>query len=247
MLFGWVATKKSGTTFAMISLGIGEMVAAACAHVPGFFGGEGGVTANRIVGPALLGITYGPPIQVYYLIAGWTFAAWSRCSRSRRRRSGASPTRCATTPSAPSSSATTRTRVRSLLVLSAFFAGVAGGLAAINYEIVTAENVGIMRSGVVLLATFIGGVGLFFGPVIGAVVFTFFVVWIAERDQGVAPVPRALLRGDGDVRAGRHREPDRRQPAGGEDRAAGAAAAVRTARCSSRALPLARVRRAGRR
>jgi branched-chain amino acid transport system permease protein len=37
-----------------------------------------------------------------------------------------------------------------------------------------------MRSGGVLLATFIGGVGFFFGPVLGAIVFTFFVVWVAN-------------------------------------------------------------------
>jgi len=66
-------------------------------------------------------------------------------------------------------------RVRLLMfVLSAFFAGIAGGLAAINYEIVTAETVSTLRSGAVLLAAYIGGVGFFFGPVIGAVVFTFF-------------------------------------------------------------------------
>ena len=40
----------------------------------------------------------------------------------------------------------------------------------------TAENVGALRSGGVLIATFIGGAGFFFGPIIGAVVFIFFVV-----------------------------------------------------------------------
>ena len=61
-----------------------------------------------------------------------------------------------------------------MFVLSAFFAGIAGGLAAINYEIVTAETVSTLRSGAVLLVAYIGGIGFFFGPVIGAVVFTFF-------------------------------------------------------------------------
>ena len=51
------------------------------------------------------------------------------------------------------------------LIISAFFAGIAGGLSAINFEIVTAENVGALRSGAyVLIATYIGGVGYFFGP-----------------------------------------------------------------------------------
>jgi len=62
------------------------------------------------------------------------------------------------------------------LVLSSFFAGVSGALSCINFEIVSAENVSAIRSGGVLLATFIGGVPFFFGPVIGAIVFIFFIV-----------------------------------------------------------------------
>ena len=68
-------------------------------------------------------------------------------------------------------------------MLSAFFAGISGGLSAINFEIVNAENVGVMRSGGVLLATFIGGTGYFLGPVPGAICYTFFVVAIAWRDS----------------------------------------------------------------
>src|SRR5260370_17822284 len=40
--FGYVMTRRAGTTFAMISLGIGEMVAASSLMFPPFFGGEGG-------------------------------------------------------------------------------------------------------------------------------------------------------------------------------------------------------------
>jgi branched-chain amino acid transport system permease protein len=57
-------------------------------------------------------------------------------------------------------------------VASGFFAGVAGGLFAINYEIVTEENLNTTSSGIILLVTFLGGVGFFFGPIIGAIAFT---------------------------------------------------------------------------
>src|SRR5207245_9574487 len=53
------------------------------------------------------------------------------------------------------------------------FAGVGGGLFAVNYEILTAENMGLSASGSVLLMTYIGGVGYFIGPILGAVIFTF--------------------------------------------------------------------------
>ena len=73
VVFGYVTTRRSGTAFAMISLGIAEMVAASALMFPGFFGGEGGIATNRVVGQPWHGISYGPQIQVYYLIAAWCF------------------------------------------------------------------------------------------------------------------------------------------------------------------------------
>ena len=73
VLLGYVTTKKAGTPFAMITLGLGELVAAMVLMVPEFFGGEGGISANRTGGKPFFGITYGPQIQVYYLIAIYAF------------------------------------------------------------------------------------------------------------------------------------------------------------------------------
>jgi branched-chain amino acid transport system permease protein len=56
--------------------------------------------------------------------------------------------------------------------VSGFFAGVAGGLAAIHYEIVTSSVVGAVPSGFVLLMAYIGGLAFFIGPIIGAVLMT---------------------------------------------------------------------------
>ena len=172
IIFGYVTTKKSGTTFAMITLGIGEMVAACSLMFPGFFGGEGGITTNRVAGPPVLGITYGLGIQVYYLIAGWALVcmvamfAWTQTPLGRMANA------VRDNPERAEFVGYDTHMVRFLtLVLAGFFAGIAGGLNCINYEIVTAENVGALRSGSVLLATFIGGAGFFFGPIIGAIVF----------------------------------------------------------------------------
>ena len=66
IVLGYVTTRKAGTTFAMITLGIGEMVAACSLMFPGFFGGEGGVSGNRVVGKeTLLGFTWGPQVEMY--------------------------------------------------------------------------------------------------------------------------------------------------------------------------------------
>ena len=63
VLLGWVTTKKSGTTFAMITLGVGELIWAMSLMFPEFFGGEGGISGNRVTGSKPTGITYGPQIQ----------------------------------------------------------------------------------------------------------------------------------------------------------------------------------------
>jgi branched-chain amino acid transport system permease protein len=61
LLLGYVTTRKSGTTFAMITLGMAELVFAMSLMIPEFFGGEGGVSGNRVVGNApVMGITFGP-------------------------------------------------------------------------------------------------------------------------------------------------------------------------------------------
>jgi branched-chain amino acid transport system permease protein len=64
--------------------------------------------------------------------------------------------------------------------LSGLFAGIAGGLAAINFEIVNAGYVGAEQSGTVLLATFVGGVGNFIGPVLGAILVTYLQVMLSD-------------------------------------------------------------------
>jgi branched-chain amino acid transport system permease protein len=72
-------------------------------------------------------------------------------------------------------------RVRWLaFMVAGFFAGIAGGLAALNFEIVTAEVVGAPRSGAYLLFTFLGGTSAFFGPILGGVLMVLGTVVLAQ-------------------------------------------------------------------
>lgn len=181
VLFGYVTTKKSGTTFAMITMGIGEMVFASSLMFPDFFGGEGGISTNRMVGDPFLGITFGPGRQVYYLIAIWCFLSMVAMFAWTQTPLGRIANAVRDNPERVEFIGYNTQRVRYLvLILSAFFAGIAGALSAINFEIVSAENVSAVRSGGVLLAAFIGGAGVFFGPVIGAIVFTLFAVALSD-------------------------------------------------------------------
>ncbi|MEO8133916.1 MAG: branched-chain amino acid ABC transporter permease [Betaproteobacteria bacterium] len=174
LILGGVTTRRAGTIFAMISLGVGEMVASIAPMFPALFGGEAGLSANRVFGHPLFGITFGPQRQVFFLIVGWAvLAAWGMYALTRTPL-GRMANAVRDNPERTQFVGYNPQRVRFLtLTLSGFFAGIAGGLSAINYEIVTGESLGALTSALVLLMAFIGGVGQFLGPVIGAVLVTF--------------------------------------------------------------------------
>jgi len=181
ILFGYVTTKKSGTTFSMITLGIVELVFACSLMFPEFFGGEGGISTNRVIGEPFLGITYGPQIQVYYLIAFWLFISTIGMYAFTQTPLGRLTNAVRDNPERAEFIGYDTQWVRYLtVVIAAFFAGISGGLSAINFEIVSAENVSAVRSGAVLLFTFIGGVGFFFGPMIGAIIGVFMTVMLSD-------------------------------------------------------------------
>jgi branched-chain amino acid transport system permease protein len=180
-LLGWVTTRKSGTTFAMITLGIGELVFAMSLMIPEFFGGEGGINANRVVGKPFMGISFGPPIQVYYLIAVYTFVAVALMFAFTRTPLGRILNAVRDNPERVEFVGYNTQKVRYLaFIIAGFFAGISGGLGALNFEIVTAEVVGAARSGGYLLFTFLGGATFFFGPIIGAILMVLAFILFSE-------------------------------------------------------------------
>ena len=181
ILFGYVSTKKSGTTFAMITLGMAELVFAMSLMFSEFFGGEAGVSGNRMVGSAFMGITYGPQIQVYYLTAAYTLVCVALMYAFTRTPLGRILNAVRDNPERVEFIGYNTQHVRYLaFIIAGFFAGIAGGLASINFEIVTAEVVGSGRSGAYLLFTFLGGATFFFGPIIGAVLMVLAFVLLSE-------------------------------------------------------------------
>jgi len=181
ILFGYVTTRKSGTTFAMITMGMGELVFAMSLMFSEFFGGEAGVSGNRVIGQAFWGITYGPPVQVYYLTAAYTLVCVALMYAFTRTPLGRILNAVRDNPERVEFIGYNTQHVRYLsFIIAGFFAGIAGGLAAVNFEIVTAEVVGAGRSGAYLLFTFLGGATFFFGPLIGAVLMVLAFVLLSE-------------------------------------------------------------------
>jgi branched-chain amino acid transport system permease protein len=184
VLLGWVTTKKAGTPFAMITLGVGELVWAMSLMFPGFFGGEGGISGNRVAGQPFFGITFGPQIQLYYLIAIYTFVCTVLMFAFTRTPLGRMLNAVRDNPERVEFVGYNTQIVRYVaFIASGFFMGISGGLAALNFEIVTAEVVNAARSGAFLLFTFLGGAIFFFGPIIGAVLMVLALVLLSELTQ----------------------------------------------------------------
>ena len=181
VVLGWVTTKKAATPFAMITMGIGELVWAMSLMFPEFFGGEGGVSGNRVAGAKVFGITYGPQIQLYYLIAIYTFVCTALMFAFTRTPLGRMLNAVRDNPERVEFVGYDTQKVRYFaFIIAAFFAGISGGLAALNFEIVTSEVVSGYRSGAYLLFTFLGGATFFFGPIIGAILMVLAFVLLSE-------------------------------------------------------------------
>jgi branched-chain amino acid transport system permease protein len=181
ILLGYVTTKKSGTTFSMITLGMAELVFAMSLMFSEFFGGEAGVSANRVVGEAFMGITFGPQRQVYYLIAFYTFVSVALLYALTQTPLGRILNAVRDNPERVEFVGYNTQQVRyRAFIIAGFFAGIAGGLGAINFEIVTAEVVGPARSGSYLLFTFLGGATFFFGPILGGILMVLAFVLLSE-------------------------------------------------------------------
>lgn len=173
MIVGAFSTRNAGTVFAMISLGVGELIAASSVIIVAFFGGEEGISGDRTYAMPFFGNEFLQQIDVYYLTSFWVLIAaalmylWSRTPVGRMANA------VRDNPERAEFLGYSARWVRYYsFVASGFFAGIAGGLFAINYEILTEENLNTASSGVILLVTFLGGVGFFFGPIIGAIAFT---------------------------------------------------------------------------
>ena len=127
-VLGWVTTKKSGTTLAMITMGVGELVWSMSLMIPEFFGGEGGVSGNRVAGQPVMGISFGPQIQVYYLIAIYCFLSTAALYALTRTPLGRMLNAVRDNPERVEFIGYEMQRVRYLaFIISGFFAGVAGG------------------------------------------------------------------------------------------------------------------------
>ena len=138
-----------------------------------FFGGEEGISGDRTMAPPTFGIEFITQKEVYFLIAFWVLLSTFCMYLFTQTPVGKMANAVRDNPERAEFVGYSMRWVRYVSFCAAgFFAGIAGALFAINYEILTEQNLNLNMSFQVLLATYIGGVGFFLGPVFGAILFT---------------------------------------------------------------------------
>ena len=178
---GYLSTKRIGTAFAMISLGFCELVTALTLIFVVFFNGEDGIQADRVTGNDFLGFTYGPQSEVYYLILFWCIISISLMYLLTKTPFGRMCNAVRDNQQRAEFVGYNVRKVRWLAFsLSAMFAGAAGSLHAINYEHIGFESVSLVQSGMVLFMAYIGGIGNFLGPILGAISLTYLDTMLSD-------------------------------------------------------------------
>jgi branched-chain amino acid transport system permease protein len=178
---GWFATQRSGTAFAMITLAIAELLHSLAPQLKGLFGGESGISAMRM--PAW-GLDFGSTTQVYYLTLAWVLISLLLLHFHTRTPAGR------LTLGLRENSHRLRFlgydvhRLSvSAFAISGLFSGVAGALQVLANEAANYVVFDPAVSASVVLNSYIGGVGVFLGPALGAALMSFFGYAVSDNTQ----------------------------------------------------------------
>ena len=168
-IFGSFTTRRGGIMFAMLSFAIAELVLSSATVFGRFYGGS----LDRSLLPAFPFDSFQSDISIYYVILGWiavviTLAHWFNSTPLGRliEAAGQNPERIAYT-----GYSNHRLKFQAFS-FAGFLAGIGGALFALTYEFVTIEIISLKQSWLILQMVFIGGVGFFWGPPLGAILLT---------------------------------------------------------------------------
>ncbi len=171
VVFGWIAIRRQGLYFAMITLALAQMNYFFCLEAP-FTGGEDGI--QQVPRGSLFGlVSLEPDMHIYWLTAAiflvffWLIhrivhSPFGQVLKAIRENE----------PRAVSLGYRVDDYKLMAFVLSTFIAGIAGGTKAIVFGIATLTDVHFSMSGEVILMTLLGGMGTIFGPGLGATIVT---------------------------------------------------------------------------
>ena len=173
-LIGVLAIRTRGIYFAMVTLALSQCVYYLFYQAVDWTGGENGLRGINVHVINVFGIKldFINPLTRYYVIAAFVIAAFFVLSRILASPFGAviEAVRENEIRARASGYDVTLTRLVTF-VLSGGFCGLAGALQALHLSIVPIEILHYDNSGVVVMIALLGGMGTFFGPMIGAAAF----------------------------------------------------------------------------
>jgi len=192
LCLGYLAIRRSGIYFAMITLALAQMVYFFCVEAP-FTGGEDGIQQVPR-GHAFGFIPLANDMNMYWLTAlifvgGFLLvhriihSPFGQVLKAIRENE----------PRATSLGYRTNDYKLIAFVLSTGLSGIAGATTAIVFGIATLDGVHYSRSGEVVLTTLLGGLGTVFGPVVGAVLTTSMENYLAQFGDWVTVTQGAIF------------------------------------------------------
>ncbi len=192
LVFGWIAIRRQGIYFAMITLALAQMTYFFCLQAP-FTGGEDGI--QQVPRAPLLGvIPMTSDMAMYWLVAAVFMLGFFLIHRIVHSPFGQVLKAIRENePRATSLGYRTDDYKLIAFILSTFIAGVAGGTKALVFGIATLTDVHWSMSGEVVLMTLLGGLGTIFGPVVGALIVTAMENYLANYGQWVTVIQGVIF------------------------------------------------------
>lgn len=183
LAFGWLAIRRSGIYFSMITLALSQMLFFFFLQAP-FTGGEDGL--QSVPRGRLLGLDLGNDLTLYYVVLAIFIAGFWLIYRTVHSPFGQVLTSIRENEARATSLGYDVERFKLVaFVLSAALAGLAGATKTLVLGFATLTDAVWTTSGAVILMTLVGGMGTMVGPMVGALV-------IVALENKIGDVGRAL-------------------------------------------------------
>ncbi|GLQ29199.1 branched-chain amino acid ABC transporter permease [Sulfitobacter pacificus] len=178
LVMGWVAIRRQGIYFAMVTLAIAQMFYFFCVQFSAT-GGENGIQAVPR-GNAFSLIDLTQPAALYAFVSSVFVIGLAIIWRVVNSPFGATLAAIRDNEDRAISLGYRTSRYKlGAFVISAALAGLAGATKAVVFQVAALTDVAWHMSGEVILMTLVGGIGTFFGPVVGALVIVALQNYIA--------------------------------------------------------------------
>ena len=184
LVYGWLAIRRQGIYFAMITLAFAQMVYFIALQAP-FTGGENGIQGvprGRLFG--LLDL--GDGLTMYYFVLAMFLVGFAIIMRTINSPFGQVLKAIRENEPRAVSLGYRADRYKLLaFVLSAALSGLAGSLKALVFQFAAISDVYWTASGEVVLMTLVGGLGTVLGPVVGAFILVTMQTYLSQTGSWV--------------------------------------------------------------